>query len=49
MTIQNDNPNQDKERQNLLGLLKNYTEYKKSFVQQIKFDPQLPDLSEYTS
>ena len=31
---------QERERQNLLPLLNNYTEYKRSFVKQMKFDPQ---------
>ena len=49
LTIHNDKPGQDKERQNLLDLLKKYAAYKTSFVKQIKFDPQLPNLSESTS
>ena len=34
-------------RLNLLRLLKKYTEYKRSYVKQIKFYPQSLDLSKY--
>ena len=49
LTVQNYKPNQHKEMQNLHRLLKKYTEYKKIFVEQIKFDPQSSYLSEYIS
>ena len=39
--------NKGKERQRLLKLLKKYTDYKNSFVRQIKFDPSLANTSEY--
>ena len=35
------------ERQKLVQLLKKYTDYKNSFVKQIRFDPRLSNLSEY--
>ena len=48
LKIQNDKPDQDKARQNLLRLLEKYSEYKTSFVRQIKFDPQLSNHSEFS-
>ena len=43
------NPDKNKNRQNLLRLLKKYSEYKTSFVKQIKFQQQFSNLSEYVA
>ena len=47
--IYRDETDQGRERQKLILLLKKYTNYKKSFVKQIKFDPLMFDLSKYIS
>ena len=37
--------NSDKSRKELLKLQEDYTDYKRSFVKQLQFDPSMPNLS----